>query len=307
MKYFKIQPSRIADRYEISEDVFERVTEGKQPFEQKNSSGGLSQYGICPSCLNPIQLIGMYKKSDYVPYGRHTGKNIDGLPEWNQSKYIFCPYASHKRALPNDDERIKIDDSVIELYDLLKKQFDRVVYVISSELQMYGFKSFWTRALQQFLKNKTYCYPWLTEANLPYIFAYRGLHQQDIWGQKFLVNSELYNALKTHPNVRFIESKERTENNYSKKYMVLDKRKGFLNLQFRFTKHTQIADQGKMLREAMILYVDDVATGEVIYKKKIEFSELYFTNLIRKQGNESKRQQWLLDISEELMKPLVLD
>ncbi len=86
MKYFKITPSRTAARYEIIAEVFQKVTENKQPFEQKNQRGRFARYGICPSCLNPIQLIGLYSESGRRPYGRHTGKNIDGLPEWNEDK-----------------------------------------------------------------------------------------------------------------------------------------------------------------------------------------------------------------------------
>lgn len=295
MKYFKIVPKRNATRYEISTDSFEKATENKYPFEQKNPNGSFSQYGICPSCLNPIQLIGLYSTTATSQYGRHTGKDIDGLPEWSFAKYKYCPYAKNKPS-PNDNERIEIDDAVIELYDLLKSQFDRVVYVISDELKIRCSGHFWEKALQQFLANKTYCYPWLTEANLPYLFAYRGLHHQDIWGQKFLENSELYNALKKHPNVKFEKA--------TGGYMFLKQKRTFLKLQFRLTGHKQIAQSGESLRESMMLYVDDMVSDRTIFAKRIEFSETHFIRLIEKKGNEDKRQQWLLDISNRLMKPL---
>ena len=296
MKYFKVVPKRNAPRYEITKDTFETVTENKPPFEQKNQNGGFSRYGICPSCLNSIQLIGLYKSSESPKYGRHTGKDVDGLPKWNYDKYKYCPYATNKPSSPNNDEQVEIDDSVIELYNLLKSQFDRVIYVISDELKMRFTANFCKKALQQFLADKAYCYPWLTEVNLPYIFAYRGMQQQDIWGQKILLGSDLYDALKSHNNVKFEEA--------SGEYKLLNKRCGYLKLQLRFTKHKQIAVEGDALRETMMLYIDDMLSNKVVFEKKIEFDETIFTNLILKKSNDNKRQQWLLDISDSLMTQL---
>ena len=94
MKYFKTQATRAAKRYKITPYEFSETTERKFPFEQINEQGRISQYGICPSCLNPIQLIGVVKEIKGNPYGKHTGKNIKGLPAWNQrniddNTYIF--------------------------------------------------------------------------------------------------------------------------------------------------------------------------------------------------------------------------
>lgn len=68
MKYFKKEATRSAERYLISSENFEQVTEHKSPFEKRNSDGSISQYGICPSCLNPIQLIGTVRKVKISPY-----------------------------------------------------------------------------------------------------------------------------------------------------------------------------------------------------------------------------------------------
>lgn len=59
-----------------------------------NHNRTISQYGICPSCLNPVQLIGIAKQIKVIPYGKHTGKDILGFPKWNYIKYEYCPYAS---------------------------------------------------------------------------------------------------------------------------------------------------------------------------------------------------------------------
>ncbi len=303
MKYFKTKASRMATRYEITPEVFNKVTKHQHPFEQINPDKTIAQYGICPSCLNPIQLIGVAKKVKTMPYGKHTGKDVPGLPPWSLIKYRYCPFSiKGARREINDDEILpEITEDVIELYELLKNNFDRVVYVISKELDIRCTKNFWEAALQQFIKNEAYCYPWLTEANLPYIFVYHGMRHRNVYGQGFLVGSEIYESLKKHKNITF-EPFVNTGN-----YMRLTNKDSYLNLQFRFTGHKQKAVTGEELKESMLFCIDDLLSGttvKTIYQKKIEFNETYFMNIIKKYGSEGKRQQYLLDIAKRNMPPL---
>lgn len=307
MKYFKVKASRMAERYKITSEEFIKRTERKKPFEQCTSGSALSQFGLCPSCLNPIQLIGINKKISYAPYGRHTGKTIPGLPTWNYYTYKFCPFSKNgDRHEPNNEETLEISEYVIELYDILKNQFDRVVYVIRKELNIDCSVNFWTKALKQYVSSKAYCYPWLTEVNLPYIFAYMGMHQLPLMGQKFMVDTDLYNALCSHSNVKFEYLTDKNGNELKEsKYRRLSKCCDYLDLCFRFTDHKQLATDGKELRETMLFCVDDMKTNTTIYEKAISFDETYFINIIA-NGKEDKRQKSLLDIAEENMPELKL-
>lgn len=302
MRYFKSRASRTAPRYEVTADNFTAVTERKYPFEQLNEQGKIVQYGICSSCLNPVQLIGTLHEIIPRPYGKHTGKSVPDLAPWNQRKYEYCPYAlKNERREPNDEERLpEIDESIIELYDLLRLQFDRVVYILGNELGIQCTSYFWRTALNQYLVNRAYCYPWLSEANLPYIFAYFGVHHQRVYKQKILVNSTLYETLASFPDADFIKS----DDTASKYEQVVNKDGKFLNLHFRFTNHKHKATIGQTLRESMLFCVDDRNAGKTIYQQKIEFEESYFMNIIHKKENENKRQQWLLDIAAAIMLPL---
>ena len=288
MKHFKVKASRYAERYEITRENFERVTGCKEPFEQ---------YAICPSCLNPIQIIGLVQEIKSKPYGRHSGKNINGFPAWNERKYEYCPYADrNKRRQPNEDELLReITDSVIELYNLLREQFDRVVYVISKELGIRCSTMFWRKVLNQFLVNEVYFYPWLTESNLPYIFALKGMQHQNILGQKFLIGTQLYNAIEAHNNVSFEVDEKNPE------YARLKNAGTYLNLQVRFYGHRQKAVEGEELSESMFFCVDDMDSDEEIYRTRLTFNETYFPNLIKDSKNEN-RQLWLLDIAKDMMK-----
>ena len=92
MKYFKVKASRMAERYKITSEEFIKRTERKKPFEQCTSGSALSQFGLCPSCLNPIQLIGINKKISCAPYGRHTGKQFPGFLPGIITHINFVPF-----------------------------------------------------------------------------------------------------------------------------------------------------------------------------------------------------------------------
>lgn len=306
MKYFKIKASRTAKRYKINKENFNIVTGRKFPFEQKSLSGKLNQYGVCPSCLNPIQLIGLSKEIKYEPHGKHTGKYINGLPKWNQMRYEYCPYAKRNEYKAPDDNDLlnEIDEGVVELYNLLKENFDRVVYVIQKELHIRCSDVFWRDALKQYVVNQIYCYPWLTEANLPYVFALRGMQQKNCFKQKFEIDSEIYNELKKHPNIQFDDIKFHS-GKVDEKYKFLNhKNECFMNLVFRFTAHQQNAVDGQTLKESMLFCIDDNVSTETIYERRIEFDESYFMNIINSENAEKYRVQKYLDIANECMSPL---
>lgn len=299
MKFFKTQANRAALRYEITLQEFNRVTGEKYPYLQTEGTKE-KRYGICPSCLNPIQLRAMASK-ERKPYGCHTGKDVMGLREWKYCKYQNCPYASNRRAPSDDYDPYEIDEDVVELYELLKSQFDRVVYILSKSFDIRCSEKFWRDALTLFLGSRGYCYPWLTEANLPYIFAYKGMQQQNLYRQKVKVNSDLYKALSKVPNVALNILP-------GENYAVIDHKGEFLDLHFRLHNHTQKAESGEILKESIHFCIDDFGTKEIktIFETKVTFDETYFQNLINKPEGDAKRQQYLLDIANELMKPLEL-
>lgn len=53
------------------------------PYYASNSAGGTSQFAVSPACDNPIQLIGLYPKSNnpISPYGRHDLPLKQGPPK----------------------------------------------------------------------------------------------------------------------------------------------------------------------------------------------------------------------------------
>lgn len=249
-------------------------------------------------------MIGIVKTTKVKPYGKHTGKDIKDLAKYNQLKYTYCPFAIkqiHKE--PNDeDSLLEFDDNILELYHILKNNFDKVVFVISEALGIRCSAKFWKNALEIFVINHFYCYPWLTEANLPYIFAYFGLQHTNLLGQSFLIDSPLYKVLNRRADIKFISD---NVSSYDK-YKRLSNNNKFLNLKFRFYNHKQYAVTGELLTESITLCVDDMTinlpSGKVIYEEIIKFDERFFINVLNK--STTQRQQWLLDIANEVMPEL---
>lgn len=298
MKYFKTEASRKAERFIISAKSFTEHTKHQFPYEQRGITQQYSQYGLCPSCLNPIQLIGISHKTKVTPHGKHTGKRVEGLADWNQPKYAYCPFASHSSYVtPNEEDLLPdIDQGTIELYDLLREQFDRAVYVIQKAFHIQCSPNFWKKTLRTFTANRIYCYPWLTESNLPYILALRGIHLNRCVGQCFEIDSDIHHALSNYSGVVWQKC------NYKNYERLWHQENVFLNLIFRLTNHKQKAMEGKVLKETLDFCIDDKRTRQTVFQDTIEFDETYFMNLVR--ANRGFRNQTLLQIATDEMPPL---
>lgn len=48
--------------YLIERELFEEKTRKRYPYYQENEKKEIEQFGICPECNNPVQIIGLYKK-----------------------------------------------------------------------------------------------------------------------------------------------------------------------------------------------------------------------------------------------------
>ena len=292
VKYYKLAPLIKAQQYEITtKQSFENATKNKYPYVQKNNSGGLSYYAFCPICLNPIQLVGLYTSNR--KYGKHTGEDIKGLGKFNFYYYRYCPYATNQRVHIDPRERLTdIDDRIKELYYLIKEQFDRIIYIVEKTLNIKCSKQFWENSLNQFMMSEGYLYPWINEANIPYVFAYLGLQSQNLYGQMIKNNSALYNKLHSSAELSIVDQ----GNGYSK---ITSKEGCYVLLTVRFLNHIQKALEGEELNETIQFCVDK--NNNDFFSETIQIDNHYFINLINKIDNNNKRNTKLLQLSEKHM------
>lgn len=118
-----------------------------------------------------------------------------------------------------------------------------------------------------------------------------------MYKQKIVADSDLYNALHEYLSVMFEDSGK-----YSK---LVNKENQYVNLRFRLTDHKQYAKDGDELKESIKFCIDDSNNNKTIFEKTIVFDETYFPNLIRKEGNEDKRDTWLIDLAAVNLPPII--
>ena len=71
MRKFKLHTG-VSNPYEINVENFEKLTLKQEPYHKVGKDGVPRDFGVCPACDNPIQLIGLYKKLENTdrPYGK---------------------------------------------------------------------------------------------------------------------------------------------------------------------------------------------------------------------------------------------
>ena len=268
-------------------------------FQKRNKK--INYYAICPSCLNTIQLIGLSHSTKVSPHGKHTGESIQGFAPYNYQSYKFCPYAKHGEYIPPNDNDLltEVTEDVRELYNLMRLQFDRVIYILQKELQIRFTANFLKNAINQYVDNQFYLYPWLSEANLPYIFAYKAMQQLSCYHQSFKLGSDVYEALKNYYGLEFVQPEtadNKKINNYHKLVWI---KNTWTKPVFRFHTHKQKAVDGEKLKESLVFCIDDNNIRRTIYQREIIFDETYFMNLINSEKNQKMRNQRYLDIANE--------
>lgn len=216
----------------------------------------------------------------------------DSIDDWYEKELYMAKITEKYGGTMYTDQR------TVDYYNLLRKQFDIVVYIIQEAFHIRCTNAFWKGVLQTYLINRVFCDTEVTEYSLPCTFALRALQQHSCLGQQFEVNSEVFQAISKHPCVAWADV-------MNDGYKMLKNNGNYLKLVFRLTNHQQKAVEGKELKESLIFCIDDNISLKTVYEKKIEFDETYFTNILNSEKGKNVWDQDLLDIAAELMPPLI--
>lgn len=273
--------------YEINKNNFERVTEQKSPYYVHNEKNELVQFAVCPICDNPIEIIGLYKrlKNTDLPYGKHCPKSISGLAEYNQQAYDFCPYADKRKSINKNSRKTKLTDFEKNIYCLMREQFDRVIYILSKQLDIRITNNAAKSMLTTYVSGKGWMYPWSTLNNIPWVFGHLSWSKR-LYGQPILKNSALYSAiLEKCPAANFVPCDK-----YGGKYDILLSKEGmFLDINYCIIEHNRTVENDKLL-ETMELVVSEggVGEGRKIFTKTLTINQKYFLNLINLPKGKSR-------------------
>jgi len=265
------------------------------------------EYAICPACNNPVRLFGLYKKMDKQPYGAHTGKTIEGseplLPKHNVENYEYCPLSRKgKRVGDKDARHSNPTDIQLAVYDILKNNFHKVVYVIERALKFKGSNAFWEKALKSFIESKAYLYPWITIANCPWMLCFFGVNNLALYKQGILINSSLYDCIEENcKNARFITINDEPE------LATLENNGSFLDtVSFRFSSHNSHLEDDQNLIETIQWCINFGSKDpKEIFNRKITVNQKSFKAILghKWQGIDA-RWRHLCNMAEKLMPPL---
>ncbi|MDR3038020.1 MAG: hypothetical protein LBV21_01835 [Candidatus Adiutrix sp.] len=280
--------------YKITETVFEESSFRDKLYQPHNKQGETVYYAVCPRCDNPIQIIGLYRRSKL--YGRHLPHSVPGLAEYRQEAYDFCPYA--KPQLPDPKARKPyLDERANQFLTLLKKQFDRVIYLLSRDTGVSISFKLASQLLEQYLRDKGYLYPWTTLGNLPWIFGHMA-GPFSLFGRTIAKASPLRKAIETkYPRATFNDQN----------HLVAASKDVFLALKFVFLRHRMRA-KDESLEETLDFAVHDgpEAPGAIIkpiYRETLKLDQAYFLNLVHASPEKTGpyRDQKLLELAKKLI------
>lgn len=302
MKTFKLRPGS-SKIYNINKDTFEKETNQRAPYYIYSDRNEISQFAVCPACDNPIQIIGLYKriKDGRECYGKHYLKSIRGLSEYNQQAYDYCPYSNHRIEININSRKELLTDYERRIYNLMREQFDRVIYVLSKAIDIKITAGAARRMLETYVNGRGWMYSWATLNNLPYVFGHLTWSKK-LYGQPILRDSPLYNAIIDRcPSAQF------TQHEFHRNCDILTRKENgqYFNLCYCIIGHTRniVNDQNI---ETMLFRVTEGERddAEIIYQKTIEIDEAFFLNLINLPEDRSRRNNSLINIAHELMPPL---
>lgn len=299
MNVFKTKAGK-NESIELTKENFIKYTKKIEPYFQGVGKDE-KHYAVCPLCDNPITIVGLYKnEKGQKLHGRHF-KDINGLcaeiATYDEAAYENCPYAN-----PNSKSEVirpKDNETGRALYDLMRKHFDKVVYILEKTLKLKISLAYAEKLLSFYAANEGWRFYEATYDNLPFFLMY-GRGAEPIYKKRILEGSEIYNTLKEDDNVNLVkEIVNETPTGY---YIVENKENQFLDYTYILSEHKYVLEDDELTE----YFTFDISSGNAafdtlkdIHKHKIKVDPNYLRNLINYK--EWKPNRKLLDIAEKIM------
>lgn len=292
MNVFKTEPGK-NERILITEENYAKATQKHKKYCVHGKDGKIRYYAVCPICDNPIQIIGLYKKHDEGnhPYGKHHKGNVKKLADYNEEDYLNCPYS--KPSLQKS--KIKRPDgskTSMALYNLLRDQYDRIIYILSKTTGIKISYAFSEGLLRNYAINQGWMYYDSTYDNLPYMLLYAesAYHLTNRLIEK---NSEIFNAIsKSCDDIEL----EKINDQY---YKIIPKKSNrFIELTFYLTQH-KFTVEDENLKESYLMVVR--YNNKTILEHKLEVNPDFLRNLINLPVERSYRNEHYLEIAKKIL------
>jgi hypothetical protein len=257
--------------YDLTVDNYLEYSHKSKPYFQDEKRYKCPRFAICPMCNNPIQIINLYK-NDYVEevtgrkglHARHFAKNIEGLAEYNESRYESCPL--HK---PVNFKLIEVrhnEEANEEIKKFVEMNSKRIMDDIRNITGIFFKYVNLEEKISNYIKKKNYAYTHTNRFNIPYSILYTS-EAFDIYGRKMNENE----MGKKIEYAIWHKSKYFTVQAAQIKRKVAD----YANIRLLVTKHI-VHDSGE---QTMLITIEEEMNRQVnvILKERILLEQFLYT------------------------------
>lgn len=298
MKYYKLEKG-ISKIYKITT---------KEDFEEKIKNNGKYRYigkdkimrglALCPSCDNPVRIIGLYKKIKNQPYAQHHGENTE-FAVFNPENYKHCPYANFNSRHRYDisSKTMPLSNYEKKLYYAVRNNYDKIISILNEKLDFYISEGFAKILLNDFLKKGGYRNTKTSFYNLPWALL-ECADSFNLIKRYVKKNSELWNFLNKREDIKLAASENKPE--YDK---IEPSDNNYVYLKACFITHDEpIIEDDEIVSTIKLLIADsDKVPAVWIHTESYKLNEHEF---LTHCNSENEKYNTYLNIAKEIMPEL---
>ncbi len=262
--------------FEITIDNFIDATHKEKPYFQVDSKGKGKHYAICPECGNPVQIINLFgqeyeeqitKKRN--THARHTAKDIQGLPQYNQLKYLSCPLHKNNSFSCRKIRKDEIYNS--NLLSLIKNNLYKIMRDIREITGINFSKDYLKKIITTYINSRHYSYIHTNKFNIPYSILFTS-GSLDLFGRYILsdnyMSKEIERLVNNSSNfeVRIIEDQKNQKK-------IAKKSSKYFHLILKFSHHN-IKENTLLL--SILEYKDNVDNAITLGDTKINMKPFIY-------------------------------
>lgn len=294
-------PSKI---YGVSLEKFVEATKETGPYI-KIGAKGKEAFGICPLCENPVKLLGIYAKLEKQRnHARHYKHDIQNLAEFNEYKYLKCPYHRERADYVSEIRRPEEMTSFnVEILTLAHDYFDKCIYILRKVTGLVISTHLAEQIAMDYMAHPGFMTYDITRENVPYIMGLC-MTGKNLIKRVIEKDSPLYEMLKNKEEVSLVLLSSNSQYRVSKPLYRIESNVGYLELAFNISRYRFVSNQTSNLKEYLKLHIG-IPDGEGTYKtyaeKEIEVDPFFFNKLIH-SSKALKPKQEMIDIANQILK-----
>ena len=257
----------------ITRTGFEQATEKRAPWYQTDEKGMERHYALCPACVNPIQIIGLYTEGK--PYGRHNNKAVSGIAALAPEELETCPLFLRRRPLHKNSRRPVESKTAAEILKRLVAEFEHIPWFLKKATGIHYSRGLIAKMLDSYIAERGWRYLGATLLNIPWIFAYMS-DSQSLFGQR-IIDPQIRRTILDHtPEAAFTEDNR-----------LVNKENMNFSMFVCFIGHQSKRDN-EQFQESMIMSISN--HNQNIYRKKIIFDYDFYAKVLNKPFNDKNYQ-----------------